>query len=97
MNCLGFRKGHKTNRKNLWFQVYIYNFEDKRYQRYQEVSKDIQKISKRCRRDVEDMSKICLTKLVLYPISFDQHFDQRPWVLEHLNLELVPKSVSGLL
>ena len=59
--------------------------------------KKCQKISKRYPKDIEDMSKICLTKLVLYPISFDQHFDQRPWVLEHLNLELVPKSVSGLL
>ena len=90
---MGFRKGHKTNRKNLWFQVYIYNLKIKDIKDI----KKCQKISKRYRRDVEDMSKICLTKLVLYPISFDQHFDQRPWVLEHLNLELVPKSVSGLL
>ena len=90
---MGFRKGHKTNRKNLWFQVYIYNLKIKDIKDI----KKCQKISKRYPKDIEEMSKICLTKLVLYPISFDQHFDQRPWVLEHLNLELVPKSVSGLL
>jgi len=66
--CLGFRKGHKTNRKNLWFQVYIYNLKIKDIKDI----KKCQKISKRYPKDIlQNLFSIPFLWSTLWSTSLD--------------------------